>query len=211
MPPSHTRRSPEARRAQLVDAALDVLATDGLVAFTLARVAEVARVKSSLLIHYFGARETLVREVLDLVQAHYRTVFRTALEGCPPREALSVVVGLLFEPTPEVQRYRRALSDAVASSYGEDDALRAYVRAVYDGLDGFLVGLLGAAFPEAPPAAHARVAYTLLCLSEAHRSFLVLGFDPDARTAQVRAIAHAALAALDRYDTPGYTPLVAPR
>lgn len=199
MAAAHTRRPPEERRPQLVQAALDVLAETGLAHFTLARVAKRAKVQSSLLIHYFGSREALLREVLDAVQDHYREVFTSAIAGKSPRGFLPVLVGLMFDPPPHVRRYAHAFTDAIAAAYAEDAEMKAYIRKVYEGFDTYLVRVLSAAFPDAHEGAIRYASYTLLCLSEAHRSFLVLGFDAHERGEQVRRISNAILAVLGQY------------
>ncbi|MFF2573164.1 TetR/AcrR family transcriptional regulator [Streptomyces sp. NPDC058084] len=56
------RKSPEARRAEIVDAAAAVALTEGLECVTLRRIAEELDVRPGLISHYFPSAETLVAE-----------------------------------------------------------------------------------------------------------------------------------------------------
>ncbi|MEV5974912.1 TetR family transcriptional regulator [Streptomyces sp. NPDC051921] len=56
------RKSPEARRAEIVDAAAAVALTEGLECVTLRRIAEELDVRPGLISHYFPSAENLVAE-----------------------------------------------------------------------------------------------------------------------------------------------------
>src|SRR5262252_5155150 len=68
----------EARRAQIVACAIDVLATEGYSRATMARIAEQAQVSKSVIVYHFGTKE----KVFDQVVAE---VFQTATVDLVPR------------------------------------------------------------------------------------------------------------------------------
>ncbi|MFJ8647402.1 TetR/AcrR family transcriptional regulator [Streptomyces sp. NPDC093546] len=62
LPNKRIRKSPAARRAEIVDAAAAVALTEGLECITLRRIAEELAVRPGLISHYFPAVEDLVAE-----------------------------------------------------------------------------------------------------------------------------------------------------
>lgn len=63
-----TRLSPEARRIQLMDCAIDVFAKRGLGRAGHAEIAEIAQVSVATVFNYFSTREELVDHVLSTVE-----------------------------------------------------------------------------------------------------------------------------------------------
>lgn len=61
-PPKRIRKTPQARRAEIVAAAAAIALADGLECITLRRVAEELAVRPGLISHYFAAAEDLVAE-----------------------------------------------------------------------------------------------------------------------------------------------------
>ena len=61
---SRTRLSPDARRAQLLDAAKDMVIANGLQAFTMEGLAREAGVSAPLVYNYFDGRPQLLQELL---------------------------------------------------------------------------------------------------------------------------------------------------
>lgn len=59
----------EARRGQIVDTTLAVIADDGLERASFARIARAARISPALISYYFGSRERLLDEVLRVADA----------------------------------------------------------------------------------------------------------------------------------------------
>ncbi|MFI8964308.1 TetR/AcrR family transcriptional regulator [Streptomyces sp. NPDC053493] len=62
VPRKRVRKSPEARRAEIVDAAAAVALTEGLECVTLRRIADELGVRPGLISHYFPSADTLVAE-----------------------------------------------------------------------------------------------------------------------------------------------------
>lgn len=62
-PPRRRRLAPQERRAELLEAARQVVATEGIDALTLQAVADLGGVREALVRHYFGSRDGLVSTV----------------------------------------------------------------------------------------------------------------------------------------------------
>ena len=71
--------APDARRAQIVDAAHRLLREDGLASFTIAAVADVAGVSVPLIYKYFENRNELLGQVLSKEYGRYRAVYAEQL------------------------------------------------------------------------------------------------------------------------------------
>jgi AcrR family transcriptional regulator len=67
-----TRLAPEARRAQLLDAAATIIGQHGLSGFTMEALAKEAGVSNPLVYQYFSSRRALLEELLELEFDRYR-------------------------------------------------------------------------------------------------------------------------------------------
>ncbi|MEU9290548.1 TetR/AcrR family transcriptional regulator [Streptomyces sp. NPDC048275] len=88
-----TRRSPEERRQEIIDAALSLADTVGLDRITSRDVANVLGVTSGLIHHYFPTVDDLVVAAFAQAAAAHTGLNRQALHELPPAEALTALVG----------------------------------------------------------------------------------------------------------------------
>ncbi len=94
--PGRRRLAPAARRAQLLDCALQAFAAEGLGGAGHAKVAEIAGVSVPTVFHYFPSREALVDAVLDEVERFF-THLATQLHDQPGDTAAKLTAhGLAF-------------------------------------------------------------------------------------------------------------------
>lgn len=98
--PRNPRRDP-GRRDRIIDAALDVIADDGVEGTSLRKIAARAGVPLGSLTYYFDGREDLIAEAFirftDLSAAEFRAAFATADDLASARAA--VVAALTSEST----------------------------------------------------------------------------------------------------------------
>jgi AcrR family transcriptional regulator len=71
-----TKRNPEETRTRLLEAAIAVVTEQGVDAFTLDTVAQVAGVSKGGLLHHFASKEALITDLI----AHVMTTFETEME-----------------------------------------------------------------------------------------------------------------------------------
>ncbi|MEW9547910.1 TetR/AcrR family transcriptional regulator [Nonomuraea sp. NPDC050783] len=67
MPPESRTFIEEARRAQIIDCAIEVLATQGYAHATMARIAARARVSAGVISYHFGGKQQLIEAVVEKV------------------------------------------------------------------------------------------------------------------------------------------------
>ncbi|MFI5983781.1 TetR/AcrR family transcriptional regulator [Streptomyces sp. NPDC051555] len=115
------RKSPEARRAEIVDAATTVALTEGLECLTLRRIADELAVRPGLISHYFPSVEDLVAEAFgNAAGAELDALL--PFESAEPVESAGSVEGQ--GPTRELARF-------LARTSGEayDDISRLWINA----------------------------------------------------------------------------------
>lgn len=100
----------EARKKELIEAAIDVLAADGLSGTTLAAVADRCGVTPALINVHFRNKDGLLSEVLRQLSDEYHRVWRQALADAGPRAAdrLWLLVEADFDETFCTPRNMRA-------------------------------------------------------------------------------------------------------
>ncbi|WP_064601921.1 TetR/AcrR family transcriptional regulator [Photobacterium sp. J15] len=84
---TRTRLSPEKRKQQLLDYALDVFARRGIGRAGHADIAEMANVSVATVFNYFPTREALVEQVLTQVENRFSTMLQTCM-GNPGKPLL---------------------------------------------------------------------------------------------------------------------------
>jgi AcrR family transcriptional regulator len=89
-----------ARRAALLDAAIDYAATHGLADLSLRPLAEALGTQAPVLLHHFGSKDRLVSEVLVGLQDRVRALGRAA-EGRQRRSGLPAVWSWASDPAHE--------------------------------------------------------------------------------------------------------------
>jgi len=83
-PPQPRKLSREARRAQLIEATIDTIATRGLAKATLTEVAKVAGLSHGLVNFHFESKEKLLAETLAFLADEYRQNWTQAMEDAGP-------------------------------------------------------------------------------------------------------------------------------
>ncbi|MFI8101020.1 TetR/AcrR family transcriptional regulator [Streptomyces sp. NPDC086023] len=141
VPRKRVRKSPEARRAEIVEAATAVALTEGLECVTLRRIAEELTVRPGLISHYFPSAEDLVAEAFGSAATAEldRLVPAVAAAGAPgeapaapagggPADAAAVAGAPPGAPaeTP-VRRLARFLAQTTGEAY--DDISRLWINA----------------------------------------------------------------------------------
>ncbi len=105
-----------ARRAQIVAAAVDVLADEGFRAASLARIADRAGISKGLILYHFASKEELLRQVLfDTVGALAEGATAGLDFTAPPAELLRAVIRRSARVGVERARERRAIRQIIAN------------------------------------------------------------------------------------------------
>ncbi|WP_063780890.1 TetR/AcrR family transcriptional regulator [Nonomuraea sp. SBT364] len=112
----------EARRSQIIECAVDVLATEGYARASMARIAQRAGISTGVISYHFGGKQQLLEAVVS-------EVAKTATDLMMPRIlAQTTATGMLrayFESNLDFMRLHRkpllALVEVVTYNRGEDD------------------------------------------------------------------------------------------
>ena len=87
------------RRAQLIEATIDVIYRDGLSRLTLAKVAQQAGLSTSIVNFYFKTKEQLLLETLNAVSQEYEAAVDRAFARSPdPTRTLRALVDAMLDP-----------------------------------------------------------------------------------------------------------------
>ena len=87
------------RRAQLIEATIDVIYRDGLSRLTLAKVAQQAGLSTSIVNFYFKTKEHLLLETLNAVSQEYEAAVDRAFARSPdPASTLRALVDAMLDP-----------------------------------------------------------------------------------------------------------------
>lgn len=182
------------RGAQILRAARSVVAADGFANTTLSRVAAAAGVQRTLVLHYFGSRDGLMRAfITDAVAAYGDAMLR--LDAAEP---IKDRVARMFEPGAYTNRDDLVVWCELVALSAREPVVRERLTELWT--QRWLPALerqLADAYPGATSAQIAGTAYALACLFEAHWAFHLQGVDDPERIEQGQRAARALLATLD--------------
>jgi TetR/AcrR family transcriptional regulator, transcriptional repressor of bet genes len=90
----------ESRRVQLIEATIDSLSKRGFAEFTLAQVAQAARLSQGIVNFYFRSKEALLVETLKYMEAEYEQFWTAAVRRAGPRavDKLAAMIAADFDP-----------------------------------------------------------------------------------------------------------------
>jgi TetR/AcrR family transcriptional repressor of bet genes len=84
----------EVRRVQLIAATIDCIARSGFAEFTLAQVAETAKLSSGIVNFYFKSKDALLAATLSHMVEEYRRYWRANVEAAGPSPAAKITAML---------------------------------------------------------------------------------------------------------------------
>lgn len=125
------REDPEARRAQILDAARRTFGASGFQGTTVDRIASEAGVSVGLLYRFFPSKSAIVRAIMvEDVQAPLHQIAGVLKKASTQPEILPHLIAEQVLATP-LERERLALHLEMAAEVCRDNDLRAFVRAKY--------------------------------------------------------------------------------
>lgn len=182
------------RREQILEAVDRCLLEHGLAGTTVARIAQAASVQPSLIAHYFGNKDAVVRAAVERTLGRFRAGFEAALASVPAARQLDALLDVLFDGSLAAPAFGRMVDVLIADAHF-DATTREHVRQLYSDFEALLERAVHASHPRLSPRRRADLAYGLLCLADANNTFSCIGFDP-AHHAQARRMADLLVSAL---------------
>ncbi len=163
---SYRRKTAEARKGELIQAAIDCLAQHGVAGFTVDNICAIAGVSRGLISHHFGGKDALLAATYDAMTEHIERLDAEAAmaAGTAPRDVLKAIIGTSFSPAV----LKRSEIKAWLAIYGEiagNPRLLRIHRARYETYHASIVTAIQAAAGEA--GAHvnaAQLATSLIAL-----------------------------------------------
>src|SRR6185369_13239499 len=80
----------EVRRVQLIEATIDCIARKGFSEFTLAEVAETAKLSTGIVNFYFKSKDVLLHATLQHMVGEYSKRWRASVAAAPPSPAAKI-------------------------------------------------------------------------------------------------------------------------
>lgn len=112
-PAARQTRDPVATRERIVRAGQQEFARGGLKGTRIESIARAAECNKALIYHYFGGKEDLFREVLEITYSDIRAAERQLnLEGEPPLAAMEKLVGFSFDYVSRHPEFIALINDA---------------------------------------------------------------------------------------------------
>jgi len=168
------------RCEELLDAAVVCILERGVEGTTIARIAAIAGVPSSLVHHYLGNRAEIMEAAVQRATANVERAISESLVAEAPGDRFRHHLDVLFGESFATPQVNQLVDELIAASY-RSPALRDSVRRMYE---HFLVETrsgLRAAFPSASDLALQRAAYGIVALAHSVPSLESVGVDPDGR------------------------------
>jgi len=182
-------RQHDASRRALAEAACEVIATDGIQALTVRRVAAAASTSVGRVQHYFADRSELVHEAFLVTQQHAAEEVEASLSGST--SAIDVVRAVLraMIPVNDAQMRRMRIMAQFEALALSDEGFAGTLREGHLRLRQLLADVLSAVSPESARLA-ADDAQRLLALAEGLAGEVLLGQETPQRALR---LLHAAV------------------
>ncbi len=171
------------RTEQILDAFERCIVKYGLEGSSLEKIGEEAGMKRTILRHYIGNREDLIRSLCGRVVSrwsqHLRALERAPL-GANPREAL---MGYLFDDLADQSGEAILVAENLIAAAERYPFIGDQMRGYMGDLTDVLSGRLALIYPESKAAARWQVAYGLTSILFNDSSLATLGLPPKYRRA----------------------------
>lgn len=184
------------RVEQILEGLIRCIRTYGLEGTTLARVAEEAGVQRTIIRHYIGNREDLIKAAADHIVEKYTRDFLKTVEVLPETRRLDLALDYLFLGGFSERPEEDNLISALFAVTQNNENARECLLNMYKSFEDTLFSELRTAFPNAPEDDLRGVAYSIMCIADHNVSMMDIGFPPE-RSVLARKIAGGMIRSLD--------------
>lgn len=121
-------------RDRIIDIAVDLFGTRGVVAVSLDEIARAVGVRKQTVLYWFASKDALVDDVLDAVAAELVVVIDAAVRAAPddPLERIDAIVRAVFRPAVRRPALLGLLREVSRLDAGQADRLRERVGPLVD-------------------------------------------------------------------------------
>lgn len=165
----------EERTGQILNAFATCILTYGLHDSSLERIAAEAGVKRSIIRHYIGNRDEVLKALVDRITGRYIRELVAATENMPPQSFNTALLGYFFpEKTAEEDKDDLVIQSLLLT--GEQDTLtRRLLLRMYEKLEEILTAELNRVYPNSGKENVQNLSYSIVCLSFGNASLIWLG------------------------------------
>ena len=163
------------RIEQILDAFERCIVKHGLENSTLEKIAAEAKVKRSILHHYIGNWDDLLKALVSRAIMQERKAMEGLIQISPKDELLSNLMETLFpESISEEDVIIDTLITTLWTRHERDPYTKGLLDELYHSLEKNLQQVLEHLYPTSIPKTRQQVAYALLCLSEGYYTTSIL-------------------------------------
>lgn len=184
------------RTNQILDAFEVCICRYGFEGSSLAQIAQEAGVKRSIIRHYIGNRDAVVKALMERAIENYQQEMAEAIAHIPKDDFATAMLDHLFLPDGFERTGSQILLDALWAKQESDPYVKTLLQDLYTTLEELFTTGLCYAYPQAKPEQCRGVAYVLMCLLQSHGSFVELGLG-EAKSQTVREAAGRFVAGLE--------------
>ncbi|MEM7117249.1 MAG: TetR/AcrR family transcriptional regulator [Chloroflexota bacterium] len=163
------------RIEQILDAFEVCIRKCGFEGSSLAQIAKEAGVKRSIIRHYIGNRDAVVKALVERLIETYRQEMADAIASIPKDDFAPVLLDYLFLAEAHERPNSEILLDSLWAKQESDPHIKALLIELYEALEELLTDGLVYAYPQSDPQTCRSVAYSLICLLHTHTSLIELG------------------------------------
>lgn len=145
---------------------------------SLEQIAEEAGMTRSIIRHYIGNRDEVVRQLIETITIEYLARLRAATAQIPPDQMLVHTLDYLFSGDPTVKDWEKPIIEVLMSARERYPEAKWHLMVMFEELLSMLANDLAGEHPGKAPQQYHDVAYGVLCLSMMNDSFLALGMNP---------------------------------
>jgi len=167
------------RREQILDAFERCIQKYGFEKSSLEKIAQEAGVKRSIIRHYIGNRDDLIKAMIDRMILIYRQKVTTLIKNLPEANIIPELLNKLFDDKPmgEFHQHNEIVM-ALWKTHQQDPYINKLLFTLYQEFKDLIAQVLSYAYPQLSEKERLALAYSLLSLANGHEDMQLLGFDP---------------------------------
>lgn len=178
------------RRAEILDAMESCVREHGIAQASMRRIAEQSGLSLQMVSHYFGNRDALVLAFIERITERIQQAWDQVPETDNPLERLESHLDFLFSPDYKSITGNDVIGREIWAYAERNEDARQFVWSAYEKAQHNLARQILMAHPNTPIEEGHKIAYAVLCLTEANEFFSGIGATTRSASAARDAAAH---------------------
>ena len=145
---------------------------------SLEQIAEEAGMTRSIIRHYIGNRDEVVRQLIESITTQFLAQLRTASNRLSsPERVLEDTLNYLFSGNQTVEEWEKPIIQVLMSARERYPEAKRQLKQMFEELLNMLAHDLAQIHPQNSASRYHQVAYSILCLTMMNNSFMELGME----------------------------------